>query len=152
MKTKTNDEIDDLIKQYIDDTGNEVDKDDMEDYINTITMSTDDIDLSSLTMQADGTMLSHAYDIDTTWTTSAHPSYSSSLSSNITLTPTSDDHDYIFAEDRTEKRLDAIEKRLSILEPKKELLEKYEVLQGLYEQYKAAEALLHGEDADENEN
>ena len=31
-----------------------------------------------------------------------------------------------------------IEKRLAILEPKQELLDKYEVLQSLYEQYKAA--------------
>ena len=38
--------------------------------------------------------------------------------------------------------VDAIEKRLAILRPDPELLEKYEVLQSMYEQYKAAEALL----------
>lgn len=45
--------------------------------------------------------------------------------------------------------MDAIEKRLNILRPNPELLEKYELLQSLYEQYKAAEAMLYGDDADE---
>lgn len=54
-------------------------------------------------------------------------------------------------EDRTERRLDAIEKRLHILEPKSEMIEKYSVLQDLYYQYRAAEALLYGNDTDENE-
>lgn len=48
-----------------------------------------------------------------------------------------------------EDRLGKIEKRLAILEPKKELLDKYEVLQSLYEQYKAAEALLMGPDPED---
>ena len=48
-----------------------------------------------------------------------------------------------------EERLEKIERRLSILEPKKELLDKYEVLQGLYEQYKAAEAILDGPDPED---
>jgi hypothetical protein len=52
-------------------------------------------------------------------------------------------------EDRTERRLDSIEKRLCILEPKAEMIEKYEVLKDLYNQYRAAEALLY--DADEND-
>ena len=43
-------------------------------------------------------------------------------------------------------RLEAIENRLSILVPDKEMLEKYEVLQDIYKQYKAAEALLSGPD------
>ena len=46
-------------------------------------------------------------------------------------------------------RLATIEKRLSILVPDSELLEKYEVLQDLYSQYKAAEALLDGPDPEE---
>ncbi len=54
-------------------------------------------------------------------------------------------------EDRTERRLDSIEKRLCILEPKAEMIEKYEVLKDLYNQYRAAEALLYGNDADEDE-
>lgn len=40
--------------------------------------------------------------------------------------------------------VDAIKDRLAILEPKQELLDKYELLQSLYEQYKAAEAMLMG--------
>ena len=43
-------------------------------------------------------------------------------------------------------RLEATENRLSILVPDKEMLEKYEVLQDIYKQYKAAEALLSGPD------
>ena len=46
-------------------------------------------------------------------------------------------------------RLATIEKRLSILVPDSKLLEKYEVLQGLYSQYKAAEALLDGPDPEQ---
>ena len=45
--------------------------------------------------------------------------------------------------------VDAIEKRLGILHPDPKLLEKYEVLQGLYEQYKAAEAMLYEDDTEE---
>jgi hypothetical protein len=46
-------------------------------------------------------------------------------------------------------RLSAIENRLSILVPDKKLLKKYEVLQDIYNQYKAAEALLDGPDAEQ---
>lgn len=46
--------------------------------------------------------------------------------------------------------VDTIKERLAILEPKKHLLDKYELLQSLYEQYKAAEAMLY-EDEDEEE-
>lgn len=46
-------------------------------------------------------------------------------------------------------RLATIEKRLGILVPDSKLLEKYEVLQGLYSQYKAAEALLDGPDPEQ---
>lgn len=45
--------------------------------------------------------------------------------------------------------IDAIEKRLSVLQPDPKLLEKYEVLQGLYDQYKAAEAMLYEDDIEE---
>lgn len=48
-------------------------------------------------------------------------------------------------------RLDAIEKRLTILRPDDKMLEKYELLQSLYDQYKAAEALLMGDDPEDNE-
>lgn len=50
-----------------------------------------------------------------------------------------------------EDRLGKIEKRLAILEPKQELLDKYELLQSLYEQYKAAEAMLMGPDPEDEE-
>jgi hypothetical protein len=45
-------------------------------------------------------------------------------------------------------RLSTIESRLGILKPDTEMLEKYEVLQDIYKQYKAAEALLSGPDAE----
>ncbi len=45
-------------------------------------------------------------------------------------------------------RLSTIENRLSILKPDTELLEKYEVLQDIYKQYKAAEALLSGPESE----
>jgi len=47
--------------------------------------------------------------------------------------------------------VDAIKDRLAILEPKQELLDKYELLQSLYEQYKAAEAMLMGPDPEDEE-
>ena len=55
-------------------------------------------------------------------------------------------------EDRTERRLDSIEKRLCILEPKHEMIEKYEVLKDLYNQYRAAEALLYDDDSENTQN
>ena len=138
MKTKTNEEIDDMIKDYIDDENevstldptkiyvdmsDSVTMDSMNDYSDLISDGNDVIDLSGLL-------------------TSASPS-------TISITA---DHEYDTTFDiyDTEKRLSAIEKRLAILEPKKHLLDKYEVLQGLYEQYKAAEAMLY-EDEDEEE-
>lgn len=46
-----------------------------------------------------------------------------------------------------DERLSEIEKRLTILKPNDKLKDKYKVLQDLYEQYKAAEAMLYdGED------
>ena len=46
--------------------------------------------------------------------------------------------------DEVKNRLATIEKRLSILVPDKKMLKKYEILQDIYNQYKAAEALLSG--------
>jgi hypothetical protein len=54
-------------------------------------------------------------------------------------------------EQRTERRIESIEKRLCILEPKPEMIQQYEVLKDLYNQYRAAEALLYGNDPDEDE-
>ena len=42
------------------------------------------------------------------------------------------------------ERLSAIENRLGILVVDEDMLDKYEVLQDMYKQYKAAEALLSG--------
>ena len=66
--------------------------------------------------------------------------------STITLT---DPYEQDPEETHIERRLSAIEKRLQILEPRHELLDKYEVLQSLYEQYKAAEAMLYEPDAED---
>ncbi len=50
-------------------------------------------------------------------------------------------------------RIDRLEKmlteRLCVLNPNPEMLQKWEILQEIYNQYKAAEALLFGHDADE---
>jgi hypothetical protein len=45
-------------------------------------------------------------------------------------------------------RLSKIENRLSILVPDKDMLKKYKVLQDIYNQYKAAEALLSGPESE----
>ena len=47
-------------------------------------------------------------------------------------------------------RLSTIESRLSILKPDTEMLAKYEVLQDMYKQYKAAEALLSGPEPEQS--
>ena len=48
-----------------------------------------------------------------------------------------------------QNRLVTIEKRLGVLVPDEKLLEQYELLQSLYNQYTAAEALLY--DGENNE-
>ena len=48
--------------------------------------------------------------------------------------------------DAINNRLATIEKRLAIVVPDRKLLKKYTVLQDIYNQYKAAEALLDGPD------
>ena len=52
---------------------------------------------------------------------------------------------YVPPQDITNERLDKIEKYLGILRPDPEKIEQYDLLKSLYEQYKAAEALLFGE-------
>ena len=98
----------------------------------------------------------------TTLTTSASPSYSFDTSDDFDVSSVYRDvnEDITLSVDGKERKIselfkavDVIKKRMSILEPKKEMLEKYKVLQDLYEQYKAAEALLDGPDVeDKNEN
>ena len=155
MKTKTNEEIDDMIKQYIyesPDGGETVyrresgssDRELVKESKIYVDMS-DSVTMNSMGNPSDySDLISDGNDvIDLSGLlTSASPS-------TISITA---DHEYDTTFDiyDTEKRLSAIEKRLAILEPKKHLLDKYEVLQGLYEQYKAAEAMLY-EDEDEEE-
>ena len=143
---KTNDEIDEMIKDYIidddvlsDDTlsiGDIYISDDNmmssnpSDYSDLISIDTDTIDLSTLGVNPSTITISDPYE-----------------NQDVTME--------IDGKQRSMRELfstvDAISRRLAVLEPKKHLLDKYEVLQDLYEQYKAAEALLY-EDEDETDN
>lgn len=149
---KTNDEIDEMIKPYIyesPDGGKTVYRREMgettkelvdtnttidlsgintSDYADLISIDTDTIDLSDITM------------------TMVDP-YHIPVNQDVTMK--------IDGEERSMRELfstvDAIKERLAILEPKQELLDKYELLQSLYEQYKAAEAMLSGPDIEDEE-
>ena len=134
---KTNKEIDDMIKDYI--SENSMDTKSTMDTSSVITTGTSSADTSCSTN-------------DSIYITDDTIDFSGLLTGTTTVSivdNASGNYTYESAEDKTSKRLDKIEKRLSILEPNKELLDKYELLQGLYEQYKAAEAMLH--DGDDNE-
>ena len=146
MMNKTNDEIDEMIKPYIyesPDGGKTVYRREMGetkkelvdtnptvtlDYDDLISIDTDTIDLSDITM-------------------SMVDPYQISINDDVTMK--------IDGEERSMRDLfstvDAIKDRLAILEPKQELLDKYELLQSLYEQYKAAEAMLSGPDIEDEE-
>ena len=96
----------------------------------------------------------------TTLTTSASPSYSFDTSDDFDVSSIYRDvnEDITLSVDGKERKIselfktvDVIKKRMAILEPKKEMLEKYKVLQDLYDQYKAAEALLDGPDVEDND-
>ena len=129
---KTNEEIDDMIK----------------DYISENSMDTKSSVITTGTSSADTSYSAN----DSIYITDDTIDFSGLLTGTTTVSivdNASGNYTYESAEDKTSKRLDKIEKRLSILEPNKELLDKYELLQGLYEQYKAAEAMLH--DGDDNE-
>ena len=134
---KTNEEIDDMIKDYI--SENSMDTKSTMDTSSVITTGTSSADTSCSTN-------------DSIYITDDTIDFSGLLTGTTTVSivdNASGNYTYESAEDKTSKRLDKIEKRLSILEPNKELLDKYELLQSLYEQYKAAEAMLH--DGDDNE-
>ena len=142
MKTnKTNDEIDEMIKDYIGDDCTMPDdgvvysndcmmSSNPSDYTDLISIDSDTIDLSDLGV-----------------TMTAVDPYQVSINDDVTME--------IDGKERSMRELfstvDAIKDRLAILEPKQELLDKYEVLQSIYEQYKAAEAMLY-EDEDETDN
>ena len=56
---------------------------------------------------------------------------------------------YDALQSRIDKLEQMLETRLCVLRPDQDMLQKWELLQSIYEQYKAAEALLYGLDADE---
>lgn len=56
---------------------------------------------------------------------------------------------YDALQSRIDKLEHMLEQRLCVLRPDPDMLQKWELLQSIYEQYKAAEALLYGLDADE---
>lgn len=124
------------IKKHIsEETKIESDVDDFDEFVLSI-QSEDSIDLT--------------YDISDLTTSSSSSNMQSQGTVNIDLDLFTFHDNIETHEDRTERRLDAIEKRLCILEPKHEMIEKYEVLKDLYNQYRAAEALLYDDDDSEN--
>lgn len=140
---KTNDEIDDMIKPYIyesPDNGVTVYRREMGSSDKEL-ISTEEItmDTSYYSDLLDDTL--DTIDISNI----GNITLSDSSQSDITLK--------VDGKDRKVSELfnaiDAIEKRLGILKPDPKLLDKYELLQSLYEQYKAAEAMLY---EDDNEN
>lgn len=68
------------------------------------------------------------------------------ITSTTSIDPAAVRHQELVA--RLEKLEKLVEDRLLVLRPDPEMLEKYELLQSIYEQYKAAEALLYGGDND----
>jgi hypothetical protein len=78
--------------------------------------------------------------------------YKDSIWKDISVTSTSTVDPNLVRHNELVSRLDKLEKlvedRLLVLRPNKEMLEKYELLQSIYEQYKAAEALLYGGEDD----
>ncbi len=141
---KTNDEIDDMIKPYIyesPDNGDTVYRREMgssvKELVSTVVPSVEDTSYYS-------DLLDDTLDI-----------IDISNIGNITLSDPSQSDITLKVDGKDRKvselfnAIDAIEKRLGILKPDPKLLDKYELLQSLYEQYKAAEAMLY---EDDNEN
>jgi len=135
MKPKTNEEIDEMIKDYIDDD------------LTVSTTSDIHIDMSNASTMTMGNPSDYSDLIadDVIDLSGLFSSSTISIQGNTIDVDTSNNFDIY----DTEKRLRAIEKRLAILEPRKDLLDKYEVLQSLYEQYKAAEAMLYEDEEEE---
>ena len=147
-------EIEKLAEEFEEITGSDVGYDMSRDWldhgtnINTNHGKTYTIDTSTLATSG------------TTLTTSASPSYSFDTSDDFDVSSIYRDvnEDITLSVDGKERKIselfktvDVIKKRMAILEPKKEMLEKYKVLQDLYDQYKAAEALLDGPDVEDND-
>ena len=136
---KTNDEIDEMIKDYIasddliePDDSNEIIIDtppkiafNPSDYSDLLDDTLDTIDISNL----------------------GNLTFNTPTQSDITIC--------VDGKDRSVSELfnaiDTIEKRLGILHPDPKLLDKYELLQSLYGQYKAAEAMLYEDNNEEGD-
>lgn len=129
--------ISEIKKHISEETKIESDVDDFDEFVLSI-QSEDSIDLT--------------YDISDLTTSSSSSNMQSQGTVNIDLDLFTFHDNIETHEDRTERRLDAIEKRLCILEPKHEMIEKYEVLKDLYNQYRAAEALLYDDDSENTQN
>tara|TARA_B100001113_G_C21019975_1_gene583095 strand:- start:50 stop:595 length:546 start_codon:yes stop_codon:yes gene_type:complete len=105
-------------------------------------------DDDDMTFELDTSNSLYGLDTTNTITMSSMPSMgmTHSFSSSAAHTLTIGD-DYMDPGDdpieEMEKRLTAIEDRLKILKPDPNKLKEYKILEGLYEQYKAAEALLN---------
>lgn len=105
-----------------------------------ISLDGNTIEESDLTVTVSGST-----DIDSSWwiddgTINVSSIVSSAITPRDTIIDENGKH-YSFKE--LFNRIETIEKRLTILKPDDKLLDKYQILQDLYEQYKAAEALLY---------
>lgn len=143
---KTNNEIDDMIKPYI------YESPDNGDTIYRREMGSSDKELISDDIMISSNPSDYSYLLDDTLDTIdlsnlGNLTIGNATSSDITIC--------VDGKDRNVSELfnaiDTIEKRLGILRPDPKLLDKYELLQSLYEQYKAAEAMLYEGNNEEEE-
>lgn len=121
----------------------------------TLVSEYDEFDIGEETVTWDYEDSSTVFISDPTLTTGSISSssiYGYPYNGGITTSPPSyditfqDETGKMYSFKQMYKSLEAIEKRLTILKPDDKLLEKYQILQDLYEQYKAAEALLYDND------
>ena len=157
MKTKTNDEIDEMIKEYIyesPDGGKTVYRRMMGEKDKELVDTNPTIDIGAdINISSDYSDYSDLVSVDTIDMSGL---FTSASPSTITINSPYKNNDVTMEIDGKQRSMrelfstvDAISKRLAVLEPKKHLLDKYEVLQDLYEQYKAAEALLYEDEEEE---
>jgi hypothetical protein len=143
---KTNNEIDDMIKPYI------YESPDNGDTVYRREMGSSEKELISDDIMISSNPSDYSYLLDDTLDT-----IDLSNLGNLTIgnTTSSDITICVDGKDRNVSELfnaiDTIEKRLGILRPDPKLLDKYELLQSLYEQYKAAEAMLYEGNNEEEE-
>jgi len=144
---KTNNEIDDMIKSYI------CESPDNGDTVYCREMGSSDKELISDDIMISSNSSEYYLLDDTLDTIDLSNLGSLTVGGNGNTTP-SDITIRVDGRDRNVSELfdamNTIEKRLGILRPDPKLLGKYELLQSLYEQYKAAEAMLY-EDNEEEE-